>query len=254
VKGSALRHELLPSPNHEPRRHAQRPTILLLHYTGMETSAASVRRLCDPSAKVSCHYLVDEAGRIIQLVDEDERAWHAGLACWRGLSDINSASIGIEIQNIGHNGDYPAFGEVQMQSIIALCSDIVARHAISKEMVLAHSDVAPARKADPGEKFDWGRLHEAGIGHWVEPSEATGGLTLAPGDSGGQVLELQRALLDYGYCIAPSGNYDAATQDVVTAFQRHFHPTRIDGIADAATVETLNRLSAALPVGSAGTG
>jgi N-acetylmuramoyl-L-alanine amidase len=242
VKGSALRHELLPSPNHEPRRHAQKPNILLLHYTGMETSAASLQRLCDPSAKVSCHYLIDEAGRIIQLVDEDERAWHAGLACWSGLSDINSASIGIEIQNIGHNGDYPDFEEAQMQSIVALCKDIIARHAIRKEMVLAHSDVAPARKADPGEKFDWRRLHAAGIGHWVEPSEATRGVTLAPGDNGGQVLELQRALLKYGYCIAPSGHYDSATQEVVTAFQRHFHSARIDGIADAATVKTLHRL------------
>jgi N-acetylmuramoyl-L-alanine amidase len=254
VKGSALRHEFLPSPNHEPRKHDQKPTILLLHYTGMETSAASLRRLCDPSAKVSCHYLVDESGRIIQLVDEDERAWHAGLACWHGLSDINSASIGIEIQNIGHNGDYPAFEEAQMQSIVALCRDVVVRHCISNEKVLAHSDVAPARKADPGEKFDWRRLHEAGIGHWVEPSEAMTGVTLVPGDNGGQVLELQRTLQNYGYCIASSGNYDAATKDVVTAFQRHFHPARIDGIADAATVETLNRLLASLPVSSVGTG
>jgi N-acetylmuramoyl-L-alanine amidase len=253
VKGSASRHELNPSPNHEPRKHGQKPTILLLHYTGMETSAASLQRLCDPAAKVSCHYLIDEDGRIVQLVDEDERAWHAGLACWRGMSDVNSASIGVEIQNVGHNGDYPDFSDAQMQSVVALCKDVIARHAINREMVLAHSDVAPARKADPGEKFDWRRLHEAGIGHWVEPSNATGGLVLAPGDSGGQVLELQKRLLNYGYCIEPSGDYDAVTQDVVTAFQRHFHPARIDGIADAATMETLDRLLSALPVSSAGT-
>lgn len=253
MKGSALRHELKPSPNHEPRKHGQKPVILLLHYTGMETSAASLQRLCDPAAKVSCHYLIDEDGRIIQLVDEDERAWHAGLACWRGMSDINSASIGIEIQNIGHNGHYPDFNETQMQSIVALCRDVMARHGIGKEMVLAHSDVAPARKADPGEKFDWRRLHEAGIGHWVEPSVATKGLALAPGDSGELVLELQRALLNYGYCIEPSGYYDAVTQEIVTAFQRHFHPARIDGIADAATMETLKLLLSALPISSAGT-
>jgi N-acetylmuramoyl-L-alanine amidase len=253
VKGSALRHELKPSPNHEPRKHGQKPAILLLHYTGMETSAASLQRLCDPAAKVSCHYLIDEDGRIIQLVDEDERAWHAGLACWRGISDINSASIGIEIQNIGHNGDYPDFNEAQMQSIVALCRDVIARHAISKEMVLAHSDIAPARKADPGEKFDWRRLHEAGIGHWVEPSDASEGVMLSPGDNGELVVELQRALLRYGYCIEPSGYYDATTQEVVTAFQRHFRPSRIDGIADAATSETLDRLLTTLPMSSAGT-
>jgi N-acetylmuramoyl-L-alanine amidase len=253
VKGSALRHELMPSPNHEPRKHGQSPTILLLHYTGMENSDASLRRLCDPEAKVSCHYLVDEHGKIVQLVDEDERAWHAGLACWRGMSDINSASIGIEIQNIGHNGDYPDFNEAQMQSIVALCRDVMVRHAISKEMVLAHSDVAPARKADPGEKFDWRRLHEGDVGHWVEPSTATGGPTLGPDDTGESVRQLQQALLSYGYCIEPSGSYDVVTQEVVTAFQRHFHPARVNGIADAATVETLNRLLSTLPVSSAGT-
>jgi N-acetylmuramoyl-L-alanine amidase len=253
VKGSALRHVVTPSPNHEPRKHGQSPTILLLHYTGMESSNASLQRLCDPAAKVSCHYLVDEHGKIVQLVDEDERAWHAGLACWRGMSDINSASIGIEIQNIGHNGDYPDFNEAQMRTIVGLCRDVMARHAISREMVLAHSDVAPARKADPGEKFDWKRLHDAGIGHWVDPSTAMGGTTLSPGDTGGSVLELQRALLNYGYCIELSGSFDISTQDVVRAFQRHFHPARVDGIADAATVETLKLLLSALPISSAGT-
>ncbi len=253
MKGSALRHVITPSPNHEPRKHGQSPNILLLHYTGMESSDASLRRLCDPETKVSCHYLIDEEGKIIQLVDEDERAWHAGLACWRGMSDINSASIGIEIQNIGHNGDYPDFAETQMQSVIALSGDIIERRAIQRELVLAHSDVAPARKADPGEKFDWRRLHEAGIGHWVEPSTATGEPTLSPNDTGEFVLELQRTLLNYGYCIELSGTFDIATQDVVRAFQRHFRPTRVDGLADAATVGTLKLLLSALPINSAGT-
>lgn len=219
-----------------------------MHYTGMASSAASLKRLCDPAAKVSCHYLIDENGRIIQLVDEERRAWHSGLASWRGMTDINSASIGIEIQNIGHNGDYPPFTGSQMQAVSALSRDVVLRHGIRKEDVLAHSDVAPSRKADPGEKFDWKWLHRQGIGHWVEPAKNATGPSLKPGDAGAAVLELQNALLRYGYGIDATGRFDGATQQVVTAFQRHFRQSCVDGVADPETVETLSRLVADLSV------
>lgn len=252
MKGSALRHELVPSPNHDARRLGLSPSILLMHYTGMASSAASLNRLCDPAAKVSCHYLIDENGGIIQLVDEERRAWHAGLANWRGMTDVNSASIGVEIQNIGHNGDYPPFTGAQMEAVCALSKDVILRHGIRKEDVLAHSDVAPSRKADPGEKFDWKWLHRQGVGHWLEPAKDAGGSTLKLGDSGEAVLELQEALLRYGYGIKATGQFDGATQEVISAFQRHFRQSCVDGVADPATVKTLFRLVAALSVNSDG--
>src|SRR5438552_13163292 len=139
----------MPSANVEPRKNGVEPGILLLHYTGMKSAEAALNWLCDPRSKVSCHYLVDEAGRITQMVDEDMRAWHAGIAVWKGERDINSHSIGIEIHNVGHTMGYPGFPPAQMDAVIALCRDIVGRHAIRSECVLAHSDVATRRKADP---------------------------------------------------------------------------------------------------------
>jgi N-acetylmuramoyl-L-alanine amidase len=253
VNGSGLRHEFLPSPNHDERAPGMAPSILLLHYTGMENSAVSLRRLCDAEAKVSCHYLIDEEGRIIQLVDEGARAWHAGQAYWRGMADINSASIGIEVQNPGHDGGYPDFDEAQLVSLIALCQDIIGRHGIRSERVLGHSDVAPARKADPGEKLDWRRLHKAGVGHWVAEAKPVDGGPLRFGDKGRAIEELQRALALYGYGLDVTGIYDDATELVVTAFQRHFRQSRVDGVADPSTVETLFHLIAALPLNSDGT-
>lgn len=248
MKGSALRHDVRPSPNHEERKSGLKPSILLLHYTGMASAEAALQRLCDPASKVSCHYLVDEKGRIVQMVDEERRAWHAGTGSWQGASDINSQSIGIEIQNIGHNGHYPDFSRAQMKAVVGLCRDIVERHAIRPERVLAHSDIAPARKTDPGEKFDWRLMYREGVGHWLPPSRKVKGHTLKAGDKLPAVQDLQQALRDYGYEIAVSGIYDAATVSVVTAFQRHFRPRRVDGRADPATVETLARLAAALPL------
>jgi N-acetylmuramoyl-L-alanine amidase len=246
--GSALRYALRPSPNHDERKDGQSPSILLLHYTGMASAAAAMERLCNPDSKVSCHYLIEEDGRITQLVDESRRAWHAGAGSWRGASDVNSMSIGIEIQNVGHNGDYPDFTPAQMEAVAALGKDIIARHGIRPERVLAHSDTAPSRKTDPGEKFDWRLLHEAGVGHWVPPASRHAGLTLCPGDQNPRVSDFQRALAHYGYAIATSGVYDVQTTDAVTAFQRHFRQELVDGIADASTVETLYRLTAALPL------
>jgi N-acetylmuramoyl-L-alanine amidase len=239
---TTLSHDWRPSPGTGERRDGKRPDILLLHYTGMASAEAACRRLCDPDSGVSCHYLVDEHGGIVQMVEEDMRAWHAGQSFWHGERDINSRSIGIEIHNRGHEADYPDFPEAQMAAVIALCRDILGRHAIAPERVLAHSDIAPRRKLDPGEKFDWRRLHEAGIGHWVEPEPVGEDTGLGQGDEGNAVLALQRDLAAYGYDAPQSGTFDAATAATVTAFQRHFRPARVDGRADRSTCVTLGRL------------
>lgn len=234
------------SPNHGCRRSGLEPGILLLHYTDMERAEAAVAWLCAPESQVSCHFLVDEAGAIVQMVDEDRRAWHAGAASWAGEADINSCSIGIEIQNPGHSGGYPDFPEPQMVAVEALCLDILSRHDIPPHRVLAHSDVAPGRKIDPGEKLDWARLHAAGIGHWVDPSPITEGEGLCLGNEGARVEDLQSALKRYGYGLSVSGRFDPETHAVVEAFQRHFRQARVDGVADRSTRDTLERLTAAL--------
>jgi len=240
-----------PSPNFEPRREGARPSILLLHYTGVASAATAIDWLSRAESKVSAHYVVDEAGRITQLVAEAMRAWHAGLAVWAGESDINSASIGIEIHNRGHELGYPDFPEPQLSAVEALCRDIIARHDVRPERVLAHSDVAPTRKKDPGEKFPWARLARAGIGHWVAPeplSRADPGI--ARDAAGPLVAAVQSLLARYGYGIEATGGFDPKTEFVVTAFQRHFRPERVDGRIDQSTVTTLERLFAALPEGS----
>lgn len=241
---SPLVARVVASPNHEARHGVAQPDILLLHYTGMNTTQGALERLCDPAARVSSHYLVFEDGRILQLVPESERAFHAGESSWEGTRDINSRSIGIEIGNQGHDEGCPEFPDVQIEAVIALTRDILARRTIAPFRVLAHSDVAPARKRDPGERFPWARLAAAGVGVWIEPEPVAPGSALRPGDRGAQVAELQRALADYGYGVAPSGLYDAATEEVVTAFQRHFRPARVDGIADTSTTATLKKLLA----------
>ncbi len=235
-----------PAANQEPRRDGQRPSILLMHYTGMDSAERALDWLCVAESRVSCHYLINETGRITQMVPEEMRAWHAGEAFWAGDRDINSASIGVEIANPGHDGGYPDFPDAQMRAVEALSLDILARHDIPPQRVLAHSDVAPHRKADPGEKFDWARLARAGIGHWVEPSRVEGDAGCGPGDHSDEIEALQERLAAYGYEIAPSGHYCAQTEAVVLAFQRHFRPALINGRADCSTVETLRRLIGAI--------
>jgi N-acetylmuramoyl-L-alanine amidase len=248
-----LPHRFVPSPNIEPRKNGLKPSILLLHYTGMDSAEKACDWLCRAESKVSCHYLVDEQGQITQMVDEGLRAWHAGEGTWRGADDVNSMSIGIEIQNSGHSSVYEEFPKAQMDAVIALSRDIVQRHEIKPERVLAHSDIAPARKIDPGEKFDWALLYREGIGHWVEPVAVSGGQTLQLGDQGDKVMALQGMFSLYGYGVEANGVFDRQTQFVVTAFQRHFRPSRVDGVADQSTIETLFRLIAALPMGFPGT-
>jgi N-acetylmuramoyl-L-alanine amidase len=193
---------------------------------------------------VSSHYLVFEDGAIIQLVPETRRAYHAGESCWEGTTDINSRSIGIEIGNQGHDYGSPEFPEAQIAAVIALCGDIVTRRSIAPARVLAHSDVAPSRKRDPGEIFPWARLAAVGVGLWVEPEPIVQGNALRPGDRGNAVSKLQSSLADYGYGITPTGEYDNATNEIVTAFQRHYRPARVDGIADESTLRTLEKLMA----------
>ena len=175
------------------------------------------------------------------------RAWHAGVSVWQGETDINSRSIGIEIVNPGHDLGYPDFPDRQIDVVIALCRDILRRRPMSADRVVAHSDVAPSRKQDPGEKFPWARLHAAGIGHWVEPAPLTQPRGLSLGASGAAVAELQALLAKYGYGIPSLGQFDKPMHDVLVAFQRHFRPARIDGIADESTMDTLRQLLATRP-------
>jgi N-acetylmuramoyl-L-alanine amidase len=236
--------EVLASPNFNARGGGLRPEILLLHYTGMESAKAAEDRLRDRAAEVSSHYLVHEDGRVVQMVREADRAWHAGRGTWRGCDDINSWSIGIEVVNGGHEHGLPPFPRRQIDALIGLCRGVSARHGIRPEMVLAHSDVAPGRKVDPGERFPWGRLHRAGVGHLVRASPRTDTAALGPGDAGSGVSLLQSQLSAYGYGLSVTGVYDDETRKVVDAFQRHFRPARIDGVADAGTRRTLARLLA----------
>jgi len=204
-----------PSPNFDER--ALPITMIVLHYTGMESGAAAVARLRDPEAKVSAHYVVDEDGSILQLVEEEKRAWHAGRSHWRGITDVNSASIGIEIVNPGHEFGYRPFTDAQMGALIPLVADIKERHGITRGNVVGHSDVAPARKQDPGELFNWHALARLRLAlprptrNLVDPGWPDAGFMLA----------LER----FGYNVE---NGAAA----VTAFQRRFRPELIDGEVD----------------------
>ena len=221
--------------------------MIVLHYTGMQDAKAALDRLTAPGSEVSAHYFVFEDGRIIQMVQESNRAWHAGKSHWAGETDINSCSIGVEIANPGHDFGYPDFPKRQIAAVTALCRSIQTRNTIPAVRVLAHSDVAPARKQDPGEKFPWRTLYESGVGHWVRPVPIVNfGQSLSPGDRGDPVAALQRSLAEYGYGIKANGDYDAMMREVVVAFQRHFRPERVDGEADASTLMTLRALIGAL--------
>lgn len=246
--GTRLQRRVVLSPNIEPRATGKFPRFLILHYTGMESAAKACNWLCVPESKVSCHYLVDETGTIVQMVGEEMRAWHAGVSSWEGETDVNSCSIGIEIQNPGHSAGYPDFPAEQMEAVVHLCKDIIERHGILPQHVLAHSDVAPGRKIDPGEKFDWRFLRRHGIGHWAEATEISGGVFLQRGDSGDSVMALQSLLKMYGYGIEITSEFDERTKQVVEAFQRHFRQQKVDGVADHSTAQTLHALLRSRPL------
>ena len=207
-----------PSPNFDARGSGTPIDILVLHYTGMQTGAAAIERLCDPEAQVSAHYTVDEDGTVYAHVPEESRAWHAGVSYWRGARDINARSIGIEIVNPGHEFGYRSFPDCQIGAVIHLAKDIFRRHPIPPERVLGHSDVAPARKQDPGELFPWGTLSLAGIGLWPQTRKARLDVPFTDG------------LRAFGYGLKP--DMDVSDETAIVAFQRHWRPARIDGVAD----------------------
>ncbi len=226
--------------NFEDRPEGMTPYILLLHYTGMQTMEAAKDRLSDPDSKVSAHYLIDEDGSVFDIVSEDKRAWHAGVAYWDHETDINSVSIGVEIVNPGHEFGYREFPEAQMRSVLKLCRDISSRHDI--RYVLGHSDVAPERKLDPGELFNWKWLAENGIGLWPRPTEEEREKAelLSRND-----YETEKLFVAYGY------NPMAAYVDVVTAFHRHYFPQRFKESAEGVICnETVARLLSLLRLSS----
>ncbi len=216
-----------PSPNHDARDGPI--SFLILHYTGMLTASAALDRLCDPVAKVSSHYLVEEDGTVWRLVDESRRAWHAGISYWRGHTALNGRSIGIEIANPGHEHGYAAFPAAQMQAVAELCRDVLGRHPIAARDVVAHSDVAPDRKEDPGEKFDWRYLAQRGVGIW-------------PRDDSDPVPppSVRATLAAIGY------RTDLDLPTLLRAFQRHWRPKVITGEADAVTRALLAGVLAAM--------
>src|SRR3954471_6160968 len=248
---SSIASDVIPSANFGDRNKGRLPDMILLHYTGMPDVEGAIAQLCTAGTDVSAHYIVLEDGRIVQCVPESKRAWHAGQSFWAGEEDINSCSIGIEIINRGHDWGYPDFPLRQIAAVIALCRGIMLRRNIAPHRVLAHSDVAPTRKKDPGEKFPWHSLANSGVGHWVQPAPIVRGNPLKLGAISDDVHNLQQALAKYGYGVPISGKYDGATMEVVSAFQRHFRPARVDGIADHSTMSTLHALLTSLPAEAA---
>lgn len=229
-----------PSPNFDTRGGAD-IDILLMHYTGMKTGAEAIDRLCSAEAGVSSHYVVEEDGRIFQLVEEAERAWHAGASWWAGDENINAKSIGIEIVNPGHEFGYREFPKEQIDAVIELSRDILSRHSIPAARVIGHSDVAPTRKQDPGELFPWQRLALKGVGRFIDPGsvEPVAGQDIGPGDTGWQVQEFQINLKAFGYRMEAIGVFDEATVITTLAFQRHFRPEAMNGLGDLHCQELL---------------
>ncbi|WP_084705139.1 N-acetylmuramoyl-L-alanine amidase [Beijerinckia mobilis] len=241
---SPLVKEVRPSPNHGDRKGRQ-PDAIILHHTAMASGEAALERLCDPASEVSAHYLIWEDGRITQLVPEHRRAWHAGRSYWGGERDMNSVSIGIELVHPGPEAGDPPYPEAQIAATIALCLDIMNRRSISPIRVLAHSDIAPDRKDDPSAHFPWARLADAGIGLYVPPVPVTDGPRYESGEHGQHIETLQSLFAIFGFGLTITNLYGVKTEAVVRAFQRHFRPALVDGVADGSTIETLKALLAA---------
>lgn len=228
------------SPNFGERADGQKPSMIILHYTGMRTAEEALERLCESAGQVSAHYMIEESGKIHDLVPEGKRAWHAGKSCWAGLTDINAASIGIELVNPGHEFGYRPFPKRQLQKTVALCKIIIEKYSIKPHHILGHSDVAPGRKVDPGHLFPWQALAEQGIGLWPQVTAMDRD---AATDLQNDTASFHAMLCGYGY--DPDEEFD----DVITAFHRHFCPDKfrnwddrppLDG-ASAATLLALLR-------------
>ncbi len=230
-----------PSPNFDERKDGAKPELIVVHYTAMASAQAALDRLTDPAARVSAHYLIDEKGNIYQMVDEDKRAWHAGISSWDGKDDVNSRSIGIEISN--RNGD--PYTKEQQFSLALLCKDIMFRHGIRPENIIGHSDVAPDRKQDPGQHFPWEKLSRHGIGVYPKPSAADRFNAAADADSPEKLKELLSAA---GYGVDAFGKDMPTLKELVTAFQRHYEQdafkdsAKTTGIATEDTVAMLRAL------------
>lgn len=229
----------LPSPNHDARPDGGAADMLVLHYTGMQSGAAAIARLRDPAARVSSHYVVEEDGEVFRLVAEDRRAWHAGISSWRGRRNLNDCSIGIEIVNPGHEWGYRDFPVLQMAAVCDLCLEILSRHRIPARNIVAHSDIAPDRKEDPGELFDWQGLAENGVGLWPAGDMDAGAITTGILRAAAEMRPVRAALRAIGYDVAPEGARDPALASVLRAFQRHWRPDAITGEADTGTLARL---------------
>lgn len=238
-----------PSPNFNERQNGGPVDILVMHYTGMPDAESAMKLLTTVEGKVSSHYTVDEDGTVYRHVPEELRAWQAGVSSWYEATDINSRSIGIEIVNPGHEWGYRPFPPAQIAAVIQISKGILKRWPITPARVVAHSDIAPNRKIDPGELFPWDELAKHGVGRWPRANLKIGPApTLVVGSEGDDVKRLQSDLARYGYGIEASGVYDERTLIVVSAFQRHFRRSNFDGIADAETqailADLLNQLDA----------
>jgi N-acetylmuramoyl-L-alanine amidase len=234
-----------PSPNFNPRpANGSGVRFVVIHYTGMKSADDALNRLCDPAAKVSAHYLIDDDGTVFRMVPEDERAWHAGVSYWRGERDLNGASIGIELTNPGHDWGYRPFPDAQIEALTTLLGDIRARHRIAPDGLLAHSDIAPSRKIDPGELFPWQDLAKEGFGLWPEETAAL------PGHP--DLTGAFRRLSDIGYAVPTTIeeggdilNPNSAATDVIRAFQRRYMPNQLDGRLDTPTAARIAALAVA---------
>ena len=237
----SLRITDLPSPNQDDRPADQPIDMLILHYTGMRTGQAAIDRLRSEEAQVSSHYVVEEDGAVFRLVPEQRRAWHAGISRWRGHEMLNGRSIGIEIVNPGHEWGYRDFPALQMAAVCDLCLEILSRHPIPARNIVGHSDVAPDRKDDPGEKFDWEGLARNGVGLWPDdmPTLGLGGATHGTVRDAASLRPVRAALAAIGYEVAPEGPLDPGLSTVLRAFQRHWRPEAITGQADAGTLARL---------------
>ena len=227
----------LPSPNQDDRPAGMPIDMIVLHYTGMRSAAAALDRLRDPAARVSAHYVVEEDGAVWRLVPEGRRAWHAGVSFWRGHTALNDRSVGIEMVNPGHEFGYRDFPVLQLAAVCDLCLELLARHPVPARNVVAHSDIAPERKEDPGERFDWAALAANGVGVWPDgaPDLGTGGAVR----DAASLRDVRAALAAIGYRVAPEGVPDPALAAVLRAFQRHWRGEAVTGQADAGTLARL---------------